>query len=366
MPPRKCVDQREESLAARRQRLLKAQSHARDDQVKRMARAGADWADLPHEILVAIFAAAASLALDGHAAEDAASSEQRQEVEWEDVPRVGAVPLIPRVTRVCRSWRDATRSDPAALWQRVDISSGWCRPTDHIISRYCKGGAWAALTHINMADCTKLTDVSVRALAAGCPRLTCLDARGIGPNSNISGDALHTFDGRLTHVTLDRLRPKLKRDVATIVASVASPALRYLSMADVPRLTTQVVLSVAQQCAALTTLDLSRSASLNVQIILPWVALMRGCPGLRELRMTGFGGDLYVRTSFRKERLWAKLRRVCGTSSSLRISEKAAVSRHAGSFFKRFSHVFFEFMGTGESMMFFRGTIFGCSEAHRP
>jgi|AntAceMinimDraft_5_1070358.scaffolds.fasta_scaffold59244_1 hypothetical protein len=81
--------------------------------------------------------------------------------------------------------------------------------------------------------------------------------------------------------------------------------------------------------------------------------------------MTGFGGDLYVRTCFRKERLWAKLRRVCGTSGSLRFSEKAAVSRHAGSFFKRFSHVFFEFMGTGESMMCFRGTIFGCSEAHR-
>jgi hypothetical protein len=78
MPPRKCVDQGEESLAARRRRLLKTQSHARDDQVKRMARAGADWADLPHEILVAIFAAAANLALDGHAAEDAASSEQRQ------------------------------------------------------------------------------------------------------------------------------------------------------------------------------------------------------------------------------------------------------------------------------------------------
>ena len=54
--------------------------------------------------------------------------------------RCGAVPLVPRACCVCRAWRHAVREHPAPLWRHVDLSFGWCRPTDNIIKRYCISG----------------------------------------------------------------------------------------------------------------------------------------------------------------------------------------------------------------------------------
>ena len=83
---------------------------------------------------------------------------------------------------------------------------GWCRASDAIIKKLCHEGKWALLEHLNMSDCAVLTDVSIRALAASCPKLASLDASGAG--GNISGEALHTLGDRLTAVRLDRLRPR--------------------------------------------------------------------------------------------------------------------------------------------------------------
>lgn len=200
-------DAGEESLAARRKRLLREEANARRCQGRGLTRVGANWAYLPHEILLKIFTVAAE------SPDPTSSSPARV---------VGALPLIPRVTRVCRGWRDAVRADPAPLWRHVDISYGWCRPTDKIIAKYCKDETWASLEHLNMADCSKLTDVSIRALAEKCPRLASLDASGAG--SNISAESLRTLADRLVAVRLDRLRPRAISGASVGRASRRQPA----------------------------------------------------------------------------------------------------------------------------------------------
>lgn len=67
-----------------------------------------------------------------------------------------------------------------------------------------------------------------------------------------------------------------------------TPKLRRLGVAFIPALDKTLAQSVAQSCPALTALDLSGSG--QHQTTLPWVSLMTGCRGLRELRLNGMGG----------------------------------------------------------------------------
>ena len=147
----------EESLAARRKRLMKKEASARHRERKGLTRAGADWADLPHDILIRIFILAAespsSSSHDTNNNARASSSTSSSSLRV-----VGALPLIPRLTRVCRGWRDAVSADPAPLWRHVDISYGWCRASDAIVAKLCKDGRWSQLEHLNMsAGCAPLS-----------------------------------------------------------------------------------------------------------------------------------------------------------------------------------------------------------------
>lgn len=137
------------------------------------------------------------------------------------------------------------------------------------------------------ADCAKLTDATIGALAAKCPRLASLDVSGVG--TNISGEALRALADRLESITLDRLRPRAVSGAVKAVTGVMTVKVRHLSAAGIPALGKQVLSSAAELCPAMTTLDLTGSG--QHQMALPWVALMRGCRGLRELRLNGMGGE---------------------------------------------------------------------------
>lgn len=75
---------------------------------------------------------------------------------------------------------------------------------------------------------------------------------------------------------------------AKMIAGVISPTLRRLGVAFIPALDRTLPQTVAASCPALTALDLTGSG--QHQTTLPWVSLMTGCRGLRELRLNGMGG----------------------------------------------------------------------------
>ena len=290
------IDPSDESLADRRARLMRARATDRRAQVRALTRAGADWAALPSDILVAIFSRAAASPLDDDdrprwfdRGSTGRSSRGGSILLDGTRARLGAVPLIPTVARVCRGWREAVRADPAPLWRHVDVSFGWCRPTDGLVKKHCRAGTWRLLTHLNIADCTKLTDAAIEALAAGCPNLTHLDASGV--TNNVSGEALARLGDRVEALRLDRLCPRSFGSTSKIVAGVLTPKLRHLSLAGIVGLNSQAVAAVAASCRRLTTLDLTGSGGRLGHVVLPWVTLMRECRDLRVLMLNGLGGD---------------------------------------------------------------------------
>jgi hypothetical protein len=116
----------DESLAARRTRLLREEANARRRDGRCMTRVGADWGDLPSEILLKIFSMVAESDASDSSSSSASPRARRRIVSRAWAPRevMGALPLVPRVTRVCKGWRDAVKADPAPLWRYTDISYG--------------------------------------------------------------------------------------------------------------------------------------------------------------------------------------------------------------------------------------------------
>ena len=98
-----------------------------------MTKAGLSFAEqstraLPRELLLRIFAMATELPAD--VPDDAPEDDARRSTH-----RTGAIPLVPKLASTCRAFRDVLRERPESVWRVVDLSYGWCRPSDAVIRR---------------------------------------------------------------------------------------------------------------------------------------------------------------------------------------------------------------------------------------
>mmetsp|Transcript_41835 Transcript_41835/g.104946 ORF Transcript_41835/g.104946 Transcript_41835/m.104946 type:complete len:346 (-) Transcript_41835:275-1312(-) len=85
-----------------------------------------------------------------------------------------ALPVAATCRSVCRSWRQAVADTPQ-VWRRLDMSYGWCNPTDRTLKQHIRAEAWAAVAHLNIGGCNKLTDKGLLHLSQSCPSLTSLN-----------------------------------------------------------------------------------------------------------------------------------------------------------------------------------------------
>ena len=93
------------------------------------------------------------------------------------------------------------------VWGHLDMSYGWCNPTDSIVKSYTQAGLWAKVLHparriaptcgaggdlqlfsdlggpdhrlqvlhLNLQGCDNLTDTSLEAVASHCPDLRSIN-----------------------------------------------------------------------------------------------------------------------------------------------------------------------------------------------
>jgi F-box/leucine-rich repeat protein 6 len=151
---------------------------------------GEAWNDLPHDVIRAILRQAC---------------------------RENALPTAAYASCVSRAWRVAIRSEPD-VWRNVDLSYGWCKPTDEVVAYFCGQGItfaaegsskkelnsrnnpdpppvalnpppWRAVQSLNLQSCNKLTDDSLRCIASCCPLLRHLDLSDCGRKC-FTGEAL--------------------------------------------------------------------------------------------------------------------------------------------------------------------------------
>jgi len=108
-----------------------------------------------------------------------------------------ALPLIPYLSRSCRGLHAATRHEPT-LYVNIDLSYGWCRPSDAIVTR--EAPRWSNATSVSIEGCATLSDAAVISIAKHCPRLRSIhlggtkniSAEACRGQSNISNDAIPT------------------------------------------------------------------------------------------------------------------------------------------------------------------------------
>ena len=265
----------EESLADRRKRL-KAHAEAHFNSTR------AAWADLPPDALRLVVKRAADLA-------------------------GSSVPVVPAVASVCRAWRDAAHvRHPSDLWRRADFSGDF-DPSDAVIARYCRGGRWRKLQHLDLRDCPRVSDKALRALSApnGAPALASLFVSDVSTSSAANGlkklkgmtvDALIAFleqrEETLEAIEIDRLQCASGVALGNFTrAAFGNRRRTSVAVRDAPRVGTNFSLALPPSGAPfLAKLDLSNSGSATGGVVLPWVDLMRKCPAMRELRLNGFGG----------------------------------------------------------------------------
>lgn len=84
----------------------------------------------------------------------------------------GAIPTAPNAACVSKAWRAAVKSCPS-LWTNVDLSYGWCRPTNAILTEQCQ--VWTEMRSLNLSACGTISENGLRSIADACPRLERLN-----------------------------------------------------------------------------------------------------------------------------------------------------------------------------------------------
>jgi hypothetical protein len=239
------------------------------------------------------------------------------------------VPVVPVIASVCASWRDVVAERPSELWRRADFS-GHSDPTDAVITRYCVSGAWSELEHVDLRDCAGLTDASLAALALGAPNLTSLKvsdidatASGIGDGSTecakkkrcaraksksksnsksksksksksitASGVLGILANGSVARFEVDRLRVDSGTDSSRFLRAAITETTSAFGVRNAPVFPRSISSLLSDSgMPNLTVLDLTDTAGQAGNAALPWLELMQKCPRVRELRLTGYGGE---------------------------------------------------------------------------
>jgi len=84
----------------------------------------------------------------------------------------GAIPGAAIALCINKAWRSAVLSYPE-LWKYVDLSFGWCRPTNTILESYSL--KWIAVEKLNLEGCSTISETALISIAENCPKLSNLN-----------------------------------------------------------------------------------------------------------------------------------------------------------------------------------------------
>ncbi|RXG68502.1 F-box/LRR-repeat protein 6 [Armadillidium vulgare] len=190
----------------------------------------------------------------------------------------GCIPFLLRMSRVCRSWRDASLK--RHLWHSIDLSTnliknrsrtdkpGWTEAITPImlrrISELCPD-----LHSLNLSYCYKLHAENIHSLLFSSTNLKRLDL------SNIMGTHKPTPRCAVGQQTLSELASSLGRNITHL-------AISNNTLSNVPF----IINSLSEHCSQLQELDLSNVETVgrdNVRLDIE--KLQNGCPLLRILRL---------------------------------------------------------------------------------
>ena len=212
------------------------------------------------------------------------------------------------LTCVSRSFRRIVEGSYEEFYERVDLSHGFCAPTDARVRAWAKRGVFKGTKELNLAGCHKLTDATLKTIGASCEALECLTLSG----GSFSKDAFEILCGsalseppvlrKLRSFTFDITTPKMTPKQA--MGEISRLIHKYRDMLEEIRIGREAPYSPAErrafsqgagsffervtECTQLRKLDLTNCGE---DVRFPLFDLQRSCPLLEELKLNGFGGD---------------------------------------------------------------------------
>lgn len=203
------------------------------------------------------------------------------------VSEAGVVPLLCRVSRVCRLWREAGRS--STLWHHAALDNGRVKATDKALEWLTANRFPPQLTTINLNSWAKLTDKSFVGLLESCPNI-----------KNISLQKCVKLTSRSVYAIRDNCPCLTQLDLGLTGSSLASSpsvrdllkergtSLRQLHLSGCSIVSSaHLMSSIKSFCANLRLLDLSNCHVTVDCVMLPVEEMQKGCPLLEILRLAG-------------------------------------------------------------------------------
>ena len=197
----------------------------------------------------------------------------------------GALPTAAYLPCVSRHWREAAKLCEPALWASADLSYGWARVTNAVLSRIASRGCFRATRRLCLAGCDRLNDAALDVLAQGqLAELTSLD---VSSCRGFTSSALaHCIAGLPSLTALSLERSALKWEHLREVFSAKRDTLQSVSLAHCPRFSSSTLRSLLQ-LAALRSLDLTGAGVHAVTV--PIELMQAALPRLTELRIAALG-----------------------------------------------------------------------------
>ncbi|XP_063955774.1 F-box/LRR-repeat protein 6-like [Lytechinus pictus] len=203
------------------------------------------------------------------------------------VRETGVVPLLCRVSRVCRLWREASQA--SCLWHHVALDNGRVKATDTTLEWLTANRIPLQLKTINLNSWTKLTDRSFVALMEACSDVQNISIQWCAKLTNRSLCAIKDHCSNLKELDLGFTGSSL----------ASSPSLRDLLKEKGSTLeefqlagcsiisSSQLMASIKSYCHNLCLLDLSNCVVTIECLTLPVEEMQKGCPLLEILRLAG-------------------------------------------------------------------------------
>lgn len=219
----------------------------------------------------------------------------------------GAIPSASIALCINKAWRNAVLSCPE-LWKSVDLSFGWCRPTNSILELYLL--KWTAMEKLSLEGCGTVNETALIAISENCPRLYSLNlSHCTGFREKGLGDALCNMFSRPKNENSSPLRdldlsfiqisPKgsgLDGVLRRILVEQAKnptegPVLESLFVVGCPMLSHRPFKTVFDASVAagkpllgaLKTLNLDGSAGLHTDFTLNLIKFQLAAPNLKSL-----------------------------------------------------------------------------------
>ena len=190
----------------------------------------------------------------------------------------GAVPLLPRLGRVCSLWRRVSLLPE--LWRRVSLVN-LPRLTNEVFIRLCTGELNQSKC-LEIKACLKLRERGYIAIADNCHKLKRLSVSNVWNYFTATSlEAITQNLDQLECLSLLDLTGGLNSKSVVSAVRLKGSHFRGLSVAGCQKVGRAVVQSIACCCPNLTHLDLSSTLLRTLDI----EELQRGCPCLRALHL---------------------------------------------------------------------------------